>query len=143
MSLIKDVLEEIKKLDLSKKSLRKFGIVVGLVFLLLAGLTYIKGYPLAVLYVTSIAGGLLVITGVVSPQALKGIYRSWMAMAFCMGWVVSRILLIVLFYLIITPIGILTRLLGKKFMEVKINKDEVSYWARKDKEKKTDYEKMY
>ena len=143
MSLIRDVQEEIRKLDLSGKSLRKFGIVVGLVFLFLTVWIYIKGYPHIFLYGAGLIGGLLVSGGIIMPYALKGVYRYWMGMAFCMGWVVSRILLIILFYLIITPIGLLTRLMGKKFMEVNIDRDKATYWVRKDKEKKTDYQKMY
>jgi hypothetical protein len=141
MSWINDVREEIRNLDISKKSLRKFGISVGLVLSIVAiWMMYKDNIPSLRTYL-GIIGVLLIIAGVTYPLALKHIYKLWMGLAFAMGWVVSRILLLILFYLFVVPIGLISRLVGKEFMDINMNKVKETYWVRKNK--KTNYEKMY
>jgi CBS domain containing-hemolysin-like protein len=143
MSWISDVHDEIKNLDISTKSLRKFGLSVGAVFCLLALWMFLRNrFPLA-LTILGIVGVLLIVMGLIVPKALNEIYRVWMGMAFAIGWVVSRILLSMVFFLVITPIGFIARLFGKEFMDIETNRANDSYWVRRNKSKKINYEKMY
>ena len=45
----------------------------------------------------------------------------------------TRLILTVIFYLILTPTGFILRLFGKKFLQLKINREKVSYWNMRDK----------
>ena len=143
MSWIRDVRDEIKNLDVNTKSLRKFGFSVGAVFCLLALWMFLKNhFPLA-LTILGIVGVLLMVMGLTVPNALKEIYKVWMGMAFAIGWVVSRILLAILFFLVLTPIGFIAHLFGKEFMDIRTNRASDTYWVRRNESKKINYEKMY
>lgn len=143
MSLIDDVREEINGLDLSIKSLRKFGLMVGGVFLLLTFLLIFKDFSPSASYLPAIIGLLLISMGSFYPKALKGTYRIWMGAAFTIGWTVSRVMLIILFYLVITPIGLIARLFRKEFIDLKMKRPQDSYWVRKNNGNQVNYEKMY
>ena len=103
MGWISDIRNEVKRLDRSRKSLRKFGLVVGAFFLIFAGWFWFKSWGPAYVGMVGGAGFALLIAGVFVPQVLSGVYRLWMGMAFAIGWVMSRVMLIVLFYLVVVP----------------------------------------
>jgi hypothetical protein len=141
MSLIKDIRFELQKLDLSKKTLRTFGIVVGTAFVLIVLILTLKDHSARLRLVLGTAAFLLIGSGVFYPRALMRIYPFWMGVAFTLGWVVSRFLLILLFFLVLTPIGLVGRLVGKEFLNIKSKRNQDSYWVEKKKE--SIYHKMY
>ena len=143
MSLISDVNREAAKLDFSAKNLRKFGLVVGGVFLLIFGfLAYKDAAPVIRIFCGGF-GVLLVISGALFPVWLEPLYRFWMRMALMMGWVVSRILLSLIFFLVLTPIGLLAKLLGKDFLNIHPKNAQDSYWIQRDKNKVPNYERLH
>jgi hypothetical protein len=143
MSWISDVQRELNSLDFSKKSLRTFGLGVGAVFLLIALWMAVKSYAPLFPTVLAIVGVFLVIGGLIIPQSLRKVYSIWMGMAFAIGWVVSRVLLTGIFFLVLTPIGFVARLFGKEFMDVKFAESGDTLWVRREKGKKINYEKMH
>ena len=74
---------------------------------------------------------------------MEKVYAVWMGIAFALGWVVSRAILILLFYFIITPIGMVARLFGKKFIDITFSHASESYWISRGNSKKINYEKMF
>lgn len=143
MSWIEDIRLELKELDSSPKSLRKFGFLVGGIVLVISFWLSLRYFFPFICYSLGIIGMLLIVMGVFPPKGLKGIYKLWMGMAFAIGWVVSRILLIMIFYLVIMPVGLLARILGKEFLDKNMRIRNDSYWIKKDIGKKANYEKMY
>ena len=142
MSWIKDVSHEIKELDLSEKALRKFGLTIGGIFLAIGLLLFWKSIWPDVRIIFISIGGTLFLGGLLLPMPLKYVYLIWMGFAFAIGWVVSRFILIILFVLVLTPIGLLAKLFGKHFLDLKFRDGKESYWIPKEK-RKNDYEKMY
>jgi len=142
MSWIKDISHEIKELDLSEKALRKFGLMIGGIFLAIGLLLLWKSVWLDVRIIFIALGGTLFLGGVLLPLPLKYVYLIWMGFAFALGWIVSRFILIILFIFVITPIGIVAKLVGKQFLDLKFRDGKDSYWIPKEK-RKIDYEKMY
>ncbi len=145
MSLISDVKEEMGSLDLSRSSLRKFGLVVGAIFLLLGfWLLYRQGEPLPRNLAWAV-GGVLVLTGGLLPALLGPVYRVWMGLAFTLGWVVSRVLLALIFYVIVTPISLIMRLAGKRPLVLKMDEGAPTYWIPMKKKEldPNNYNKMY
>ncbi len=71
-------------------------------------------------------------TGLVLPTALTPIYKGWMGLATIMGWFMTRVILGVLFYLVITPVGLISKIMGKDFLDLKINRAQKSYWKRRE-----------
>jgi len=143
MSWISDVRSQLGALDTSPKSLRKFAHTVGIVFLLLGGYAWWK-HPFGTLGgVLGVAGILLNIVGLVLPSALRSVYRVWMGTAFAIGWLVSHSILIGFYYGVLTPIAVILRLTGKRFLDVDFRKKQSTYWIPRDTSRTVDYEKMY
>lgn len=143
MSWIEDVKGEIKELDVSVKNLRKFAFVVGVILIIVSLWMLLRGFLTLMYYFLASIGMLLIAAGAFSPNRLTVFYRIWMGVAFSMGWIVSRGLLVMIFYFVIIPIGLLSRMFGKEFIDKRFKYGENSYWIKKNMDRKTNYEKMY
>ena len=75
---------------------------------------------------------LFITFGFLIPIILKPIYIGWMSFAIIIGWFMTRFILSLLFYLIVTPIGLITRVLGKDFLELKKEASNGSYWNQRE-----------
>jgi NhaP-type Na+/H+ or K+/H+ antiporter len=75
-----------------------------------------------------VSGFVLFVLGLMIPVVLKPIYWIWMILAIILGWIMTRVILSLLFYLVITPIGTLSRLSGNRFLDLKWDKSKDSYW---------------
>ena len=71
--------------------------------------------------------------GLVFPLILKPIYILWMSFAVVMGFIVSHIILSLIFGLVFTPAGLLIRLLRKDPLDEKINPQAESYWIKRER----------
>lgn len=137
------ITEEIKNIKSDKKELRKFSLVIGIFLGLLGGLSWWRSTGhYSWLFVITMA---FLFVGFGRPMLLKPIHKVWMTLAILMGWIVTRIILSVLFYLIVTPIGLSVRLLGKNTLDLKFDDDTSSYWIlRKEfKKDRSDYERQF
>ena len=139
MSLI----EEIENIKSSKKDLRKFGITVGSVLVVLAIVFYFLDRSYFIYF--GAAGLVLIIMGFISPVILKPLNKVWMGLAVVLGWLSSRIILLVVFYLVLTPISLIAKISGKKFLDLKYNSEKDSYWIKREiiKPDRSSYEKQY
>lgn len=143
MSVISDVREEIKNLDSSSVSLKKFGVWVGVVFMFISVFLFFRTvYPAAGL-ICGLFAAFLILSGIIYSPFLKRIYIIWMTAAFTLGWFMSRLLLSIIFFVIITPTGLVLRIFKKDLMNIRQREERVTYWIKRDTEKKIDYEKMY
>jgi len=94
----------------SSSELRRFGLTVGGIFVLLGALSRWRGHTWPpIVFVT--VGVLLFVPGLVAPLVLGPVQRVWMRFAVILGEVNSRIILTVLFYLVIAPMGLVLRYL--------------------------------
>ena len=126
--------EDLKKLKTGARQLRKFGLTVGGMFVLLGFLLLVRhraAYPFFLG-----AGAVLAAFGVIWPRALKYVYIAWMALAFTLGFVMSNIILVLFFFLVVTPIGLLARLFRKDFLDRTWDTQAASYWISCGGEKK-------
>jgi hypothetical protein len=136
------ILEEINNIKSDKKELKKFGVSIG-IFLLIVGiilLVYSKpSYPY---FLT--AGGVLIAAAYIFPIILFPFQKGWMALAVVLGFIMTRVILSILFYLIITPINFISKLFKKDFLNLKIEKEKKSYWNLREIEyEKSSTEKQY
>ncbi len=143
MSWISDVRHQVRSLDLAVKNLRKFGWTVGGVFGLITVWGMYKHWTVPWLTTFGVIGLGLIITALVAPGRLKWIYRGWMGLGFGMGWIVSRLLLIIVFFLVVTPIGLIARLWGHKFLDLGFPSKKTSLWVPRGSETSINYEKMF
>jgi len=119
-----------ERLDLANKNMKKFGFTMAIacaVFTVLVALRHRHS-----LIPTSTLSVLFFLFAVLAPSALRPLYIVWMKMAFVLSWINTRLILIILFYLVFTPIGLCIKLLGKDLLERKIQKESLSYWKKKE-----------
>ena len=135
--------EELKLIQEDKRSLRKFGLTVGTVLLLIGIALYLFGKPSFVYFAGM--GLFLILLGIALPHLLRPINKVWMTLAIILGWFMSRVILSILFYLIITPIGFLLRLFGRDPLNLKVDNSVSSYWEDREKRvsEKIDYERQF
>ena len=126
---------DLKNLKTGPRDLRKFGLTVGGVFVLL-GVLFLLRHKVSSPYFLGL-GGALITFGALWPRALKHIYIAWMALAFTLGFVMSNLLLVLLFFLLITPLGLLARLFQKDFLARKWDQRAPTYWIQRTREIKT------
>ena len=83
--------------------------------------------------------------GLVTPSLLKPIQKVWMSLAIVIGWFVTRVILTVLFYLVVTPIGLVAKLSGKRFLDINFDRGVDSYWIPRETTKfnKRSYENQF
>ncbi len=143
MSWISDVRDEIHHLRLSRKELKKFGLLVGSIFVVLSGIGMYRGWNIVSTITFLLAGVVLLSCGMFLPESLKQVYRIWMAAAFAIGWLVSRIILVILFYFVLTPVSFFARIFEKEFLDTDFRKKKESYWIPKSGNKKINYEKLF
>jgi hypothetical protein len=135
--------EDIRELKTGDRELRKFGLTVGGVFAVL-GLLFLWRHKAHYPYFLWPGIGLMA-SGAVLPRALKYIYLGWMSAAIVLGFVVAHVILTLFFFLVLTPIGLLARLSGKDFLNLKPDTEAKTYWILRESRQKApaDYERQY
>jgi len=136
--------DDLKKLKTGPADLRKFGLTVGGAFTLLALWFGLRHQPFGpYLLIPAVPLGVL---GLVCPRSLKPVFIGWMAMALTLGTIVSTVLLTLLFYLVVTPTGLLARGFGQDFLSRKLDRQATSYWRSRDlsaPKSRRDYEQQF
>ena len=137
------MLEEIKNIKSEKSDLQKFGIIIGIILLIISGFLFWKEKESFQIFLA--IGIILFLTAVALPSVLKPVYWIWMIFAIILGWFMTRVILSLLFYVVFTSIGLTLRFFGKKFLELRWDKSKESYWNYKIKKKykKSDYERQF
>lgn len=137
------LLQDIKKLKTGPRELRKFGLMVGGVFVaigLLFLLRHKSTYPFFLW-----PGVALNIFASVAPRALKYLYIAWMSLALTLGFIMSYVILTLFFFLVVTPIALLARLFRKDFLAQRLDKQATTYWIRCETQAKrpASYERQF
>ena len=115
--------------DIKISSNRSFGIVFFIVFLLI-GL-----YPLS--YSEEIRVWLVIISfiflflGLLNSKILTPLNKVWFKFGIFLGKIISPLIMGIIFFLVVTPIGLLMRIFGKDVLNLKYNKNQ-SYWIEKN-----------
>jgi Saxitoxin biosynthesis operon protein SxtJ len=137
--------DDIKKIPMDRKALRSFGLLMACVLFLVGGWLWWKSaatWPWAV-----VAAALLAAVGIAAPAVLKPFYKGWMILALIMGWAMTRVVLTLVYYLVLTPIGFLGRAFGEQFLQLKLKRsgETSSYWVRRTvpPREKSDYERQF
>jgi len=119
-------MEEIQNTKSEKRELRRFGVTLGMVLALWGGLLlwHKKDYY----FYFFIFSGAFLFIGLFLPVLLKPVHKAWMVLTVFLGWLMNRVVLSVLFFLVVTPTGLLARLFGKNFLDLKFDKTKISYW---------------
>jgi hypothetical protein len=125
------IADELRAVKSGRGELRTFGITMAVGLAAIGGLFLWrgKGGPM----VFFVLAALFLLFGLAAPVALRPIQRAWMAFAVVLGWVMTRVILVVLFYVGITPVALIARLVGKRFLALGFEPTRASYWERREK----------
>ena len=135
--------EELKLIDNSDNAVKKTGLTVGVVLLIISMLLWYLD-KLTFIYFSTI-GGLFVILAVIAIPVLRPFHKLWMMLALLMGFVMSRVILTILYYFVLTPIGLIAKLIGTKFMPLTYDKNAITYWEKRENtvKQQIDYERQF
>ncbi len=131
MRLIKEVAQGVRALPQGGREIQRFAAVLSAALILLAALLfYVRRDAVLTLAVT---GGTiaLILAAIFIPQRLRWLHRVWMGLAFFLGGIVLRVILTIFFYLILTPIGLMLRALGKNPVPRHFKHPAESYWLER------------
>lgn len=133
MAIVRALLAEWRALDTGRATLRSFGRVVGSVVLGIAVfIAWRSGWAWTTpVIVLSSVGGALVVFGLFAPMLLKTVYQAWMLLALVLGAIVSRILLTLVFFLGVLPIGWGRRTFSESPILTRPDPETESYWIQK------------
>jgi hypothetical protein len=138
-----NIREDIQQLKTGPRDLRKFGLLVGGVFVGLGFLLWLRHKPSFPYFIWP--GVALIAFGVVLPRALKYFYVAWMTLAFVLGFIMARVILTLFLFLVVTPISLVARLASKDFLSLRLDKSASSYWIHREPKTQTpaDYERQF
>ncbi|MBA3606965.1 MAG: hypothetical protein H0W43_00390 [Chthoniobacterales bacterium] len=131
---------EYRKLERSPGALRNFGFTIAGVLLLIALFLVFRERATAWVW-GSVALGFFLAAGL-APTWLGPFHRVWLSFSIVLGAIMTPVILTIFFFAIVTPIGLLQRLFGKRSVELGFRTEEESYW-RERPSRANEYEKQY
>jgi hypothetical protein len=119
-------------LNPTRRALRQFA-VGWLIFFSAFGAHqyFVRGHHPAGIVLMS-AAVIFGVLGIVRPGAVRWIFVTWMVLAFPIGWVLSQLMLLVMFYVLLTPVSLILRLKGRDLLERKPRNDQSTCWSPKE-----------
>ena len=128
----------------TKQDLRKFGLLFGSLVIALFGLLIpaLVGSLLQKLWPWYL-GGSVILLALVWPPILKPLYHAWMKFGEVAGWINTRIILLILFYVVVFPVGLVMKLFGADPLHRKAEPEAQSYRVLREAVDKKHMEKPY
>ncbi len=127
----------------TKKELREFGLIFGGIFVGIFGLLlpwlFGKPFPVWPWYILAFTGGL----AIVFPLALKPFFKAWMMFGLVMGWINTRIILGIVFYLVFMPFGLVMKVFGKDLLSRRLDRQASTYRVVNTEENKSNMENPF
>ena len=124
--------------------LRKFAWVMAAAFSLFGAIGLFRGSQHTPTVLLSVAA-LFVFFGLVFPTALAPVFKIWMKFAHILGWINTRLILGVFFYLILTPVSTVMKIARRDLLRRRFDRSGASYWQTRKPTKaaKDSYEHLY
>jgi hypothetical protein len=119
--------ENRKKVPPTERELLKFGLTLAIASAVLGALFFWGKRDFY--YCFFVLSVVFLVPSLAAPRLLRSIHRVWMALAGALGWFTTRVVLTVLFYVGLTPIGFLGKLFGKRFLDTGRDEAAKSYWV--------------
>lgn len=138
------IVEEIKNTKDQTNELLMFGVIMSVMLGLIGGLLLWRGKDYH--WAFFILSGLFLSMGLFLPMVLKPVRQSLMILSTIINRLITTVILMFLFYLVLTPIGLLMRILGKDLLNTKFTRNSPeSYWSLRqtNDSQKTDYEQQF
>ena len=131
-----------EKSKIKMGSNRGFGIVFFIVFLVISFWSFrgdfnqVKIIPLVISFI-------FLALGIINSKILTPLNKLWFKFGLLLGAIVAPVIMGFIFFIVVTPIGLLMRLFGKDLLRKKFNKSVKSYWIKRDKKLGTMRQQFY
>lgn len=122
----------------SKFDLRVFAGVQIIFFAVMLFWLFAKHVPIQIAVIGTAISAVIGIAGLIQPNWIKPVYVVWMTLVFPIGWVVSHLCMALVFYGVVTPIGVFKRNWSGDPMERQIDRDCESYWQARQPAKSSE-----
>ena len=114
-----------------KENNKEFGILFFIVFLIIGLWPLLNNSSIRIWAL--IVALLFLVLGILNLKILTPLKKGWIKFGELLGKIISPIIMGLIFFLIITPIGLFMRLIGKDLLNLKYNNDQ-SYWTKRSKD---------
>lgn len=112
---------------LPRRTITSFALIVSGALIVIAALQWRRGASQNVWMTLFAIAAVLLLCAAVAPSVLRPVYRVWMRIGEGLAWINTRIILTLVFFLVVTPIGIVMRLFGRS--PIARGRQEQSYWT--------------
>ncbi len=135
--------QEIPELD--TKGLRQFGLTLGGILAVVFGLLLPWKWEWNALpnWYWIAGGAVIAAWALIDAGSMRSLYRAWMRVAMAIGSVVNAVILAIVFFLLITPMGLLSRMMGKDPMRRSIDANAGSYRVKSKLAERDHMERTY
>lgn len=107
---------------------RSFGIVFFIVFFLIGLYTYLNGRNISFIFI--IFSLIFLILGLLNSKILNPLNKLWFKFGLFLGKIISPVVMSAIFFLVVTPTGLIMKLIKKDILNLKFNKNK-TYWVEK------------
>ena len=121
----------LSKSKIKISSNRNFGLVFFIVFLIISLWPLIHGEPIRIWSI--IVSLIFLILGLINSKFLSPLNRLWFKFGIILGAIVAPIVMGFIFFLVVTPIGLAMRIMGKDLLNKKYDKKKNTYWINRYK----------
>ena len=108
---------------------RKFGLSVGIAFLVIASISLWRGHEIVPMVLGGL-GSVLILAGLAIPGRLGPVYRAWMAMALAISKVTTPIFMSIVYFIVLTPAGVIRRPVSRNPLHQQ--RTETGYWISRE-----------
>ena len=128
--MIKKVMQGNSKIKIGSN--RGFGLVFSFVFFVIAFWSF-RGEFLQIRPLPLYISLVFLFLGLINSKLLTPLNKLWFKFGILLGAVIAPIVMGIIFFLVVTPVGVIMRALGKDLLRKKFDKNKNSYWINRDK----------
>ena len=118
---------------MEKSSNKNFGIIMAIFFVIIA--LWPKFYGNEIRIWSIVVSFIFIFFALLFPRYLETLNILWTKFGFLLGKIIAPIIMMIIFFLIVTPIGLIMRLSQKDILKLKKDKNSSTYWINKTDEK--------
>ena len=120
----------------NKTNNRSFGILFFIVFLIIGLWPLLSGETLRLWSI--FLSLIFLLLGLINSKLLTPLHKTWIQLGIILGKVIAPLVMLVIFFAIVTPIGLLLKIFGKDLLKIKKNKFLKTYWITRENIKSMD-----
>ncbi len=110
---------------------RNFGLVFFIVFLIVSTWPLTNGEPVRIW--SAIISSVFLILGLMNSKLLTPLNKLWFKFGMILGAIVAPVVMGIIFFLVITPIGLFMKIIGKDLLKKRHDKKKATYWIKRGK----------